>query len=108
MPEVCPNCGLPKELCVCETIAKETQEIRVYIEKKKFRKEYTIIEGINKKEINIKDMAKKLKSFFACGGTAKEGVIELQGNHIRFDKDKEKFRDMLVQMGFAPDTIKIK
>ena len=102
MTEVCPQCGLPKELCVCETIAKETQKIEVYTERKKFGKLSTIIKGINEKEINIKDLAKELKSEFACGGTAKEGKIELQGNH------KQNVKEKLVQMGFAPETIVIR
>ena len=42
---------------------------------------YTIIEGIDEKEINLKDLAKKLKAHLACGGTAKDGKIELQGEH---------------------------
>ena len=48
MSEICTVCGLPKELCVCETIAKESQKIIVKIEKKKFGKKYTIITGISK------------------------------------------------------------
>ena len=102
MAEVCSNCGLPKELCVCESIAKESQKIIVTIVKKKFGKKYTVIEGIDDKEINLKDLAKKLKSKFACGGTAKEGKIELQGDH------KQKVKEILVQMGFAPETIEIR
>ena len=101
MAEICPKCGLPKELCVCETIAKEQQKVRVYTEKKKFGKPYTIIEGINEKEINLKELAKKLKSRFACGGTVKKGKIELQGIH------KQKAKQALVEMGFAPETIEI-
>src|SRR3989344_1084645 len=81
MSEICPVCGLVKELCVCETIAKESQKILVYIEKKKFNKNYTIVDGIDKKEIDLKDLAKKLKSELACGGTIKDGKIELQGEH---------------------------
>jgi translation initiation factor 1 len=102
MSEICSKCGLPKELCVCETIAKETQMIMVYIEKKKFNRLYTIIEGIDTKEIDIKELGKKLKNKFACGGTAKEGRVELQGDH------KQRVKDFLVQMGFAPETIKVK
>lgn len=102
MVEVCPKCGLPKELCVCETIAKEQQKIRIYSIKKKFGKVHTVIEGINEKEINLKETAKKLKEKFACGGTAKEGKIELQGNH------KQNVKKYLIEMGFAPDTIEVR
>lgn len=101
MAEICPKCGLPKDLCVCETIAKEQQKIRVYMVKKKFGKPYTIIEGIEEKEINLRELTKKLKSRFACGGTVKEGKIELQGSH------KKKVKQVLVGLGFAPDTIEV-
>ena len=101
MTEVCSKCGLVKELCVCEAIAKESQKIRVYLEKKKFNKVYTMIEGIDEKEINFKDLAKKLKSEFACGGTSKEGKIELQGNH------KNKVKNVLIRIGFPPNTIEL-
>jgi translation initiation factor 1 len=74
----------------------------VYTDKKKFGKVYTIIKGIDTKEIDIKELTKKLKSKFACGGTTKEGRIELQGNH------KQKVRDVLLEAGFTPDTIDIK
>ena len=102
MSEVCSQCGLPKELCVCETIAKESQKIIVNTENKKFNKVYTIIEGIDEKEIDMKELAKKLKSTLACGGTTKEGKIELQGNH------KQKVKEILIQAGFSPEAIVIK
>jgi len=102
MSEICQTCGLPKDLCVCETIAKETQKIIVRIEKRKFGKKYTIIEGIDQKEIDLKDLVKKLKAKFACGGTVKENKIELQGDH------KNNARKALIDMGFSPETIIIK
>ncbi len=102
MSEICPKCGLPKELCVCESIAKEDQEIKVYLVKKKFGKKYTVIEGITDKSINLNDVAKKLKNKFACGGTAKENRVELQGDH------RQAARDVLVEMGFSPGTIIVK
>jgi translation initiation factor 1 len=102
MSETCGTCGLPKELCVCETIAKESQKIEVKIVKKKFGKISTIIRGLNQNEINLKELASKLKSRFACGGTAKEGIIELQGDHLKDVKSE------LVKLGFSPDTIEVK
>ena len=102
MSEICTKCGLPKELCVCETIAKESQKIIVSVVKKKFNKLSTIVEGIDEKEINLKELAKKLKNQFACGGTAKEGRIELQGDH------KQKVREILIQSGFASETIEVR
>ena len=100
MSDICPHCGLAKELCVCETIAKEEQRIKVSTVKRRFGKITTIIEGIDPKEINIKDIAKKLKSILACGGTTKNNTIELQGNH------KYKIKNELIKLGFAEDTIK--
>jgi translation initiation factor 1 len=59
----------------------------------------TVIQGIDSKEIDIKDLGKKLKNKLACGGTVKENRIELQGNH------KRKIKQVLVEMGFPADTI---
>ena len=102
MNEICVTCGLPKDLCVCESIAKESQRITVKTERRKFGKKYTIIEGIDEKEIDIKDVTKKLKNKLACGGTTKEGKIELQGEH------KQKVKEALAQLGFAPETIDVR
>ncbi|MDP7180850.1 MAG: translation initiation factor [Candidatus Woesearchaeota archaeon] len=102
MSEICSMCGLPKELCVCQTIAQETQKIQVYTVKKKFNKLYTIIEGIDEKEIDMKNLTKTMKTKLACGGTAKENKIELQGDH------KSRTKEILIQEGFAPETIIIK
>lgn len=102
MPEIDPITGLPKELGVWESITKETQTIEIKRIKRKYGKITTVIEGLNKKEINIKDIGKKLKSKFACGGTIKDDTIELQGDHA--DQAKEE----LVKLGFNPDSIKIR
>jgi len=99
---VCVTCGLPKELCVCESIAKESQKIIVRVEAKKFNRYYTVIEGIDEKEIDLDQLAKKLKAKLACGGTIKDNRIELQGEH------KAKVKQLLVEAGFAPETIIIK
>ncbi|HIP84943.1 MAG TPA: stress response translation initiation inhibitor YciH [Methanothermococcus okinawensis] len=102
MPEICPRCGLPKELCVCEEIAKEEQKIKIYVTKRRFGKLMTIIEGIDAELIDIKDLAKKLKDFCACGGTVKKDSIELQGDQ------RKRVEEALVKMGFSRDTIEIR
>jgi translation initiation factor 1 len=99
MSEICQKCGLPKDLCVCETIAKEVQKIYVKTVKRRYGKISTIIEGIDPKSINIKEMAKKLKSELACGGTVKDNIIELQGDH------KKKAKEILIRAGFSEEQI---
>lgn len=90
---------MPKELCVCEEIAREQQRINVYSIKRKFGKIVTIVEGLDEKQVNIKGLAKTLKSELACGGTSKDGRIELQGRH------KQRVKDVLVNLGFSPEMI---
>ncbi|MBI4159408.1 stress response translation initiation inhibitor YciH [Candidatus Woesearchaeota archaeon] len=91
---ICPKCGLSKELCVCESIAKEDQHINVKTVKRRFGKLTTVIEGLDQKDINLKDLAKTLKAKLACGGTTKDGKIELQGEHIA------KVKEELAKLGF--------
>ncbi len=100
MVDVCNQCGLPQDLCVCEAIAREQQKIIVKVEKRKFGKKYTIIQGVEK-EANIEEIFKKLKNKFACGGTAKSGQIELQGDH------KARMKPVLVELGFPEETIEV-
>ncbi|HLD11067.1 MAG TPA: translation initiation factor [Candidatus Nanoarchaeia archaeon] len=102
MSEICPKCGLPQDICVCESIAKEDQQIIISRVKRKFGKIATIIGGIKSKNINLKEVAKSLKGKLACGGTVKENSIELQGNHA------EKVKEELIKLGFNSDSIIIK
>jgi translation initiation factor 1 len=97
--DICPKCGLPIQACVCEEIAKSDQNIEVKIEKKKFGKISTIVTGL--KDVDIKDIAKKLKEKLACGGTIKNNEVELQGDH------RNKIRQALVEIGFESNKIKI-
>ncbi|MEK6849052.1 MAG: translation initiation factor [Nanoarchaeota archaeon] len=102
MTDICDTCGLPKDLCVCESIAKESQTIEVCLEKKKFNKNYTVVSGIDTKQIDIKDVGSKLKAKLACGGTVKDGKVELQGDH------RKRVKEILVDIGFAPEMIIVK
>ena len=83
MAAICSTCGLPDELCMCEEIAKEQQQIRVYNDTRRYGKVVTIVDGLDSSDIDIDELARTLKNRCAAGGTAKEGRIELQGQHRR-------------------------
>jgi len=94
----CSICGMPPDLCVCKTLDQQAQKIRIFVEKRKYNKPTTVIEGIAS---NAKDVTKQLKSKLACGGTYKENHIELMGNH------KRRIKDILVKLGYTEDQIEI-
>lgn len=100
MVDICNKCGLPKELCVCQTIAKEEEKIRISFEKRRYGKNITVIKGIDS-AINMKDLLKNLKTMLACGGTIKEDTIELQGNH------RKRIKEILIRLGFPENKIEI-
>jgi translation initiation factor 1 len=84
--------------CVCGELAKTQQQINVKTEKRRFGKVNTMISGFDD-GVDVKDIAKKLKMKRACGGTVKNKVIELQGNHKGFIKP------ILVSEGFSEEQI---
>ena len=98
MEEICPKCGLPKNLCICEQIAKEQQKIKIRIDNRRFRKTVTIVSGLGS-DVDAASLTKHLKKSLACGGSLKNGEIVLQGNH------KNKVKLLLLQQGFKEELI---
>jgi len=88
MSEICKTCGLPTDLCTCEERAKAEQQINIRTEKRTYGKLVTIVCGLDGSAVDIKDLASQLKRTCACGGTVKNGEIELQGFHIKKVKNK--------------------
>jgi len=101
MAEICSICGLPRDICVCGEISKEQQRIKVRLETRKFRRAVTIIDGINDKDTDLGRLAQKLKAFCACGGTAKNSQVILQGDH------RQKVYSYLIQMGYPKENIEL-
>lgn len=91
--------GLPPE--ICEQLSVEEQLIKIRLEKRRFGREVTIIEGIDEREVNLKKLASQLKSRLATGGTAKNGRIELQGDH------RQRAKRILVELGFPEENITV-
>ena len=97
---ICPKCGLPKDLCICETMAREEEKIKVVLEKKRYGKTVTLIEGVSG-DVDIRNVLKELKTGLACGGTYKNKTIELQGDHTK------RVKPILIKMGFPAEKIDV-
>lgn len=100
MTDICPTCGLPKDICVCQEIAKGGQKIKISSERRKFGKISTVVEGFEA-GTDIHALAKDLKRKLACGGTAKDNKIELQGDHRR------RVKEILLKMNYVEDQIDV-
>ena len=68
---------------------------------KSFKKKGTMIEGLDSKLNNLESVAKELKNKYACGGTAKEGYIFLQGDH------RDTIKETLIHLGFPEASIEL-
>ncbi len=96
--DIDPRFGLPNEADIFEEIAKTQQDIKISSVSRRYGKIITLVGGLDK-NVDIKSIAKSLKEELACGGTIKEGVIELQGNH------KKNVKQILIKLGFPENSI---
>lgn len=81
---ICPKCSNPIAECSCkkpETIGSGKVRIRKESKGRK-GKIATVITGIPLKESELSDLCKKLKQKCGCGGTVKNGNIEIQGDRV--------------------------
>ena len=101
MGVICNTCGLPDDLCACGDLDKDSSQIIIRLETRRFKKKGTMIEGLDPKINNLESVAKELKGKYACGGTAKEGYIFLQGDH------RDTIKEALVKLGFSEEKIEL-
>lgn len=79
-----------------ETLEKEKQNLRVFIEKKnRGGKTATVVKGFTSSENDLKELAKMLKTRCGVGGNAKDGEIIIQGEL------KEKVIELLKKDGYT-------
>jgi translation initiation factor 1 len=97
--KMCPDCGKPIAKCVCrpkESVPKGDGIVRVSRETKGRKgKGVTLISGIPLDRERLRDLAKALKQTCGSGGTVKEGIIEIQGDH------RDLLVDALKKKGYA-------
>jgi translation initiation factor 1 len=101
MAEICAVCGLPSDLCICEEMSKEDQRVKIRLERRRWGKKYTVIDGIDSKNVDLDNLATKLKNKCACGGNAKNDQVLLMGDH------RGVVYETLIESGFPKDNIEI-
>lgn len=102
---MCPHCGLPGKRCKCRKNPRKhgsTVEgdgiVRVRREKKGRRgKTVTTLSGIPLLEADLKLLAADLKRRCGGGGSVKNGVIEIQGDHCDVLVEELEKRDFKVK-----------
>jgi translation initiation factor 1 len=82
---MCPSCRQPLAACTCHAPAappKGDGVVRVSRETKgRGGKAVTLVRGLPLAADELAALAKRLRTACGSGGTVKEGVIEVQGDH---------------------------
>jgi translation initiation factor 1 len=97
---MCPKCGKTLALCTCKKVALPQGDgiVRVQKESKGRKgKTVTLIRGAALKEEALRELLSGLKRLCGTGGTIKEGVIEIQGDHTEVVIEDLKKRGFTVK-----------
>lgn len=81
---ICPKCQKPHLSCICKksTVAATDGIVRIRRESKgRGGKMVCVITGVPGSEEVVKALGAELKKRCGTGGTVKDGVIEIQGDH---------------------------
>lgn len=95
---MCPSCRQPIDACVCGQKAAPAGDgtVRVSRETKgRAGKGVTLVKGLALDAAALAALGKQLKAACGSGGTVKDGVIEIQGDHC------ERVIDRLKQDGWV-------
>jgi len=83
---MCPECRRPSEQCRCKQKAASRSvgdgTVRVGRQTKGRKgKGVTVVTGLPLSQAELEKLARELKKKCGSGGTARDGVIEIQGEH---------------------------
>ena len=94
----CPGCGHPVRQCCCSknTEKKPADDVVRVKRQTKGRKGngVSLIEGLALDESELKKLGKELKKKCGSGGTVKNAIIEIQGDH------RDILVKHLIQLGY--------
>lgn len=100
-PPKCERCGALETECLCprqpsSQKSASPQVVRLSFEKRRKGKFVTVIRGLaNADSI---DLLSQLKTACGTGGTQKDGLLEIQGDH------RERVSDILRSLGMTVKT----
>ncbi|SFB94994.1 translation initiation factor 1 (eIF-1/SUI1) [Polaromonas sp. OV174] len=82
---MCPDCRQPMAACICKQskpLPKSDGVVRVSRSSKgRGGKIVTLVTGLALDDLALAQFGKQLKAACGSGGTVKDGVIEVQGDH---------------------------
>ncbi|MDB5897078.1 MAG: yciH [Ramlibacter sp.] len=81
----CPGCGKPMGQCICRQARAPAGDgiVRVQRETKgRGGKAVTVVRGVPVDPAALEKLGKELKASCGTGGTVKDGIIEVQGDHV--------------------------
>ncbi|MGI4842189.1 MAG: translation initiation factor Sui1 [Janthinobacterium lividum] len=96
---MCPECRKPASACECKAKAaiKGDGVVRVSLQTKgRGGKSVTIVKGLALDAAALAQLGKQLRTACGSGGTVKDGVIEVQGEHC------ELIMETLSKLGHQP------
>ena len=97
--KMCPTCRQPIAQCTCrqqKAVAKGDGIVRVSRQTKGRKgKGVTLVTGLPLNAEDLTQLAKELKQACGSGGTIKDGVIEIQGEH------RDKLVEVLSKRGYT-------
>ncbi len=95
---MCPSCRKPVAQCSCKLAAAPTGDgtVRVSRETKgRGGKAVTVVKGVLLDSVALAQLGKQLKAACGTGGTVKDGIVEVQGDHC------ERVMQVLKAQGYS-------
>ena len=101
-PPTCDRCGKLEAECRCpplpvkgpDRVPPEKQTAKLAVEKRFGKRWVTVVRGLVEADSDLAALLTKLKAACGAGGTIKEDLIEIQGQHL------DRVRTLLAELGY--------